>query len=161
MTQATTDRIGTFRIATRDAFWLTGMVDSGPHATGREWVRAMWADFLARQDELPETLDRSVFVSPCHGRETEFTCYLGFASEQQPSHVPDGMVSILVPAHDYGVATVSGSQEVVIQAYGALPAWIVQQGRQVNREILWLELYTAPPRPIGDPIDLEIWLPLV
>jgi predicted transcriptional regulator YdeE len=120
----------------------------------------MWADFLARQDDLPEDLDRSVFVSPCHGRETEFTCYLGYASEQ-PNSVPDGMVSILVPAHEYGVATVSGLQEDVMHAYGALPAWIAEQGRQVNREIVWLELYAAPPRPIGDPIDLEIWLPLV
>ena len=160
MTQATTDITSTFRIVSCDAFWLTGVVNSGPHATGREWVRALWADFLARQGEVPDGFDRSVYVSLCHGRETEFTCYLGFASEQQAASVPDDMVSILLPAHEYGVATVSGSQEDVMEAYGALPAWIRQQGREVNREILWLELYTAPPRPIGEPIELEIWLPL-
>jgi hypothetical protein len=36
MTQATTDRTGTFRIASCDAFWLTDVVNSGPHATGRQ-----------------------------------------------------------------------------------------------------------------------------
>jgi len=162
MTQATTDIASTFRIVSRDAFWLTGMVNSGPHATGRQWVRALWAEFLARQDELPDGLDRSIFVSPCHGRETEFTFYLGYTSAEPPAFVPSGMVSILVPAHDYGVATiVSGSQEDVMQTYGALPTWIRQQGREVNREILWLELYAAPPRPVGEAIDQEIWLPLV
>jgi predicted transcriptional regulator YdeE len=150
-----------FRIVSRDAFWLTGMVGSGPHATGRQWVRATWSDFLSRQDALPDGLDRTVFVSPCHRRETEFTCYLGYASPDEPAKVPDGMVSILIPPHEYGVATVSGSQDDVNQVYVSLPAWIMQQDRQVNREILWLEQYTAPPRPIGEPIDLEIWLPLL
>jgi predicted transcriptional regulator YdeE len=161
MTYAVADRTDTFRIVSRDAFWLTGMVNSGPHATGREWVRALWTAFLDRHGELPDGLDRSVFVSPCHGRETEFTCYLGYASPEEPTNVTDGFVSVLIPAHEYGVATVSGSQDDVMRAYGDLPAWIAAQGRQVNREILWLEQYSAPPRPIGEPITLEIWLPLV
>jgi hypothetical protein len=29
-----------------------------------------------------------------------------------------------------------------------------------DREVHWLELYNAPPRPIGERIDLEVWLPV-
>jgi AraC family transcriptional regulator len=149
-----------FRIEHQDAFWLVGVVGSGPHETGPHWVRRMWREFLDRQGDLPDGLDRSVFVSPCHGRETEFTCYLGYPSATKPEHLADGMVSILIPSHEYGVATVSGAQEDVRRVYGALPAWIGEQGREVNREILWLERYTEPPRPIGEQIDLQILLPL-
>jgi AraC family transcriptional regulator len=149
-----------FRMDQKDAFWLVGMVGSGPHESGPHWVRRMWRAFLDRQDDLPDGLDRSTFLSPCHGRETEFTCYLGYRSARKPENLADGMVSIMIPSHEFGVATVSGTQEDVRQAYGALPAWLSGQGREVNREILWLELYSAPPRPIGEPIDLEIWLPL-
>lgn len=154
------NNVSQFRIEPRAACWVTGMVDSGPHVTGRQWVRAMWDRFLSREHDLSGGLDRSVFVSPCHGRETEFTCYLGYASDARPERVPDGMVSILVPEHDYAVAVVSGSQEDVMRAYADLPAWAEDQGRDVNRELLWLELYNTPPRPIGERIDLEIWMPL-
>lgn len=149
-----------FRIESRHAAWVTGMVNSGPHQTGQQWVRAMWDAFLSRQDELPDGIDRSTFVSPCHGRETEFTCYLGYESASRPETVPDGMVSIFIPAHQYAVAVVSGSQDDVIATYSALHAWVPGQGREVNGEILWLERYMTPPRPIGGQIDLEIWLPL-
>ncbi len=70
------------------------------------------------------------------------------------------MVSIRIPAHEYAVATISGSQDDVRQVYADLPAWAEEQGRAWNTSILWLELYTEPPRPIGERIDLEIWLPL-
>jgi len=151
-----------YRMEDRPACWLTGVVGSGPHANGGEWVRELWARFLGRADELPEGLDRSVFVSPCHGRETEFTCYLGYAGESPvpASDLPDGFVSILIPAHRYGVATVSGDQADVTAVYGDLPRWIEGQGATTDREILWLELYRERPRPIGERIDLEIWLPL-
>lgn len=160
MTQATTDLTDTFRIVSRDAFWLTGMAGSGPHAFGRRWVRTPWAAFLAQQDGLPDGLDRSVFVSPCHGRGTEFSCYLRYASPEEPITVPAGFLSVFIPAHEYGAATVSGSQDDGMDACGALPAWIIAQGRQVDRELLRLEHDVAPPRCIGEPIDLEIWLML-
>ncbi len=77
-----------FRIDSRDEMWVTGVVNSGPHDTGQQWVREMWQAFLKREGDLPDGLDRSVFVSPCHGRETEFTCYLGYASESRPAQRP-------------------------------------------------------------------------
>ena len=150
-----------FRLDSRDEMWVTGMVNSGPHETGPQWVREMWRDFFSRDAELPEGLDRSAFISPCHGRETEFTCYLGHASSSRPVSVPDGMVSIRIPPHEYAVATVSGSQDDVRQTYADLPAWAKEQGRQWNTSLLWLEFYRESPHPIGERIDLEIWLPLL
>lgn len=149
-----------FRLVERPASWLVGIVGSGPHETGRTWVRQLWDRFLVIADSLPGDLDRSVYVCPCHGRETEFTYYLGFTSPVQVGNLPEGMVCIELPAHTYGVCRVSGSQEDVMRLYHELSSWMAAQGEPSNLEILWLELYDAPPRPIGERIDLEVWLPV-
>lgn len=161
MQQTTVDSITEtgFRFVGRPANWLVGIAGSGPHATGRVWVRQLWDRFLAIADDLPGDLDRSVYVCPCHGRETEFTYYLGFTSQEPVDDLPDGVVCIELPTHIYGVGNISGSQDDVMRLYHDLPAWMAAQGKPSNREILWLERYPSPPSPIGERIDLEVWLP--
>ena len=149
-----------FHLANRPEFWLVGVGASGPHEGAQIWVRRLWDRFLGMADELPDGLDRSVYVSPCHGRETEFTIYIGYTMPNDPGELADGLVKVRIPAHTYGVGTVSGTQAEVNRLYGELPAWMDAQGTPTNREILWLEIYPDPPRPIGEPIDLEVWLPV-
>lgn len=149
-------------IRTRDGFWLTGVVGSGPHGTGQVWVRDLWHVLLERSATLPDGLDRDLVVSASHGRETEFTCYLGYTS-RAPVDIEGiaGVVQIEILGHDYAVASLSSTQEDVIAAYLGADAWATEQGRSVNRAILGLEMYREAPRPIGEPVEVEIWIPLV
>ena len=53
-----------------------------------------------------------------------------------------------------------GQQEDVTRLHADLPAWPEAYGTPHNRETLWRERYQSPPRPIGERIDLEVWLPV-
>jgi predicted transcriptional regulator YdeE len=144
--------------ATRDGFWLTGLVSTGPYADANERISGLWDELVLRQDEMEIP---SEWLSLCHGRETEFSCYLGLGSVERPSIVPKGMVTVEVPTHEYAVARVSGSQDDVNAVYTYLPAWSGAHGREWNRSILWIEVYPEPYRHGTTELKFEIWLPLV
>jgi predicted transcriptional regulator YdeE len=144
--------------ATRDGFWVTGLVSTGPFVGANERISRLWDELVSRQDEMDVA---SEWLSLCHGRETEFSCYLGLGSDERPSIVPKGMVTVQVPPHEYAVASVSGTQDDVNAIYTYLPAWVGAHDREWNRSILWIEAYPEPYRDDTTELNFEIWLPLV
>jgi len=154
-----TDREQGFRIEVRERFWLTGLAVSGPFEIAEERTAAAWESLASRVDALPDVLNRDEWLSACHVRETELTCYIGMTSTEPVPDLPDDLVSIVIPRHEYLVAYHSGSREELGNLYAAMFSWLQRHDRELNREILWLERSTAPARGGGD-IDVEIWLPL-
>ena len=145
-------------IAYRDGFWLTGLVSTGPFSDANTRISALWEELVNKygEDAQPDE-----WLSLCHGRETEFTCYLGVASASRPGIVPDGLMLCEVKPHEYAVASVSGTQEDVNAVYLQLPTWIEAQGREWNDAILWIEAYPEPYRDGQTELDFKVWLPLV
>jgi predicted transcriptional regulator YdeE len=154
-----TDRDQEFRLEVRERGWLTGLVLSGPFELAETRTAEAWESLVSLVDDLPEALNRDEWLSACHIRETELTCYIGMTSSEPVSGLPGDLVSIQIPRHEYLVARHQGSREELGNLYAAMFAWLLREGREVNREILWLERYTAPYRP-GDDLNMEIWLPL-
>ena len=154
-----TDRDQEFRVEVRERGWLTGLVLSGPFELAETRTAEAWDSLVSQVDDLPEPLNRDEWLSACHIRETELTCYIGMTSRESVSDLPGDLVSIQIPRHEYLVARHRGSREELGNLYAAMFAWLLREGREVNREILWLERYTAPYRQ-GDDLDMEIWLPL-
>ncbi len=154
-----TDRDQGFRLEVRERGWLTGLVLSGPFELAETRTAEAWESLVSRVDALPEALNRNEWLSACHIRETELTCYVGMTGSQPVTELPGDLVSIQIPRHEYLVASHRGSREELGNLYAAMFAWLLREGREVNREILWLERYTAPYRP-GDDLNMEIWLPL-
>jgi predicted transcriptional regulator YdeE len=154
-----TDRDQGFRIATRERQWLAGVGITGPFELAEARTAEAWASLVEQVGELPESLGRDEWLSACHMRESELTCYVGLTSDQQVADLPAELVSFPIPRHEYLVAHHTGGQEELGNLYAAMFAWLQRNGREVNREILWLERYASPPTPGTDP-DMEIWLPL-
>jgi predicted transcriptional regulator YdeE len=154
-----TDREHGFRIEARERSWLTGMAISGPFELAERRTNDAWKSVAGMASSLSDALDREEWLSACHMRETELTCYVGMTSDEPVADLPDDLVSILLPRHEYLVARHSGSREELGNLYAAMFAWLQREDRDLNREILWLERFDAPPGPDGD-LDLEIWLPL-
>jgi AraC family transcriptional regulator len=154
-----TDRDQAFRVETRERQWLSGLAITGPFELAEARTSAAWEALAARVEALPEVLNRGEWLSACHIRETELTCYVGMTSNEAPAGLPEDIVSIQIPRHEYLVAHHSGGREELGNLYAAMFAWLQRKGREVNREILWQERYAAPPRPHTDP-DMEILLPL-
>ena len=154
-----TDREQGFRIGVRERGWLTGLVLSGPFEIAEARTAEAWEYLVSRIDTLPESLNRNEWLSACHIRETELTCYVGMSSDKPVTDLPDDLVSIQIPRHEYLVARHRGSREELGNLYAAMFAYLQREDRELNREILWLERYTAPYHA-GDDLDMEIWLPL-
>lgn len=154
-----TDRDQGFRIEARERCWLTGLAVSGPFEIAEDRTADAWESLSARADDLPEALNRDEWLSACHVRETELTCYVGMTSLEPIPNLPGDLVSILIPRHEYLVAHHSGSREELGNLYAAMFSWLQRHDRELNREILWLERSTAPSRR-GSNFDVEIWLPL-
>lgn len=154
-----TDREQGFRLETRDRCWLTGLVVSGPFTLAEARTNDAWQSLSERVDSLPDALNRDEWLSACHIRETELTCYVGLTSENEVTGLSDDFVSIQIPQHEYLVARHTGSREELGNLYAAMFAWLQREEREVNREILWLERYTEPFQA-GQDLDMEIWLPL-
>ena len=149
-----------YRFASREGCWLTGLVTTGPFSDAHERVTACWDEIAARYRELGLDEEPVEWLSPCHGRETEFTCYLGLISPEPVASIPEAMVTIELRPHDYAVASFKGTQEQLIEVYHDLDTWIVKQGRERNYQSLWLESYPRPYERSQDDLELEIWLPL-
>ncbi|HEV2128640.1 MAG TPA: effector binding domain-containing protein [Thermomicrobiales bacterium] len=154
-----TDREQGFRIEEREQSWLTGIAISGPFEIAEAQTNEAWQRLAEMADAPPNALNRDEWLSACHMRETELTCYVGRTSDGPVGDLPDELVSIRIPRHEYLVARHSGSREELGNLYAAMFAWLHRKDRELNREILWLERFEAPPDPRDDH-DLEIWLPL-
>ena len=154
-----TDRDQGFRVEGRERQWLTGLAVSGPFDLAEARTNDAWTTLTAQVDTLPASLNRGEWLSACHIRETELTCYVGLTSDEPVTAAPDGLVTIQIPRHEYLVARHVGGREELGNLYAAMFAWLQRKGREVNREILWLERYDGPYEPGTDP-DMEIWLPL-
>jgi predicted transcriptional regulator YdeE len=154
-----TDRDQGFRIETRERQWLTGVGITAPFEQSEARTDAAWGSLIDRVGELPEALHRDEWLSACHIRESELTCYVGMTSDAPAADLPEDLVTFAIPRHEYLVAHHTGGREELGNLYAAMFAWLQRKGREVNREILWLERYASPPTPGTDP-DMEIWLPL-
>ena len=154
-----TDRDQGFRIEVRDKCWLTGLATSGPFELAEARTLEIWQTLADMADGLPEALNREEWLSACHIRETELTCYVGMTSSEPVSGLPEELVSIQIPRHEYLVARHAGNREELGNLYAAMFAWLHRKDRELNREILWLERFIGPYTP-GDDLDMEIWLPL-
>src|ERR1043165_299599 len=104
--ETTTETTTPYRLVHKEAFWLVGVSASGPYAIAQTWIPPLWDTFVRRANELPPTLDRSAYVCPTHGRETEFTYYIGFAAGEELTELPTGMLCIQILAHTYVVGRV-------------------------------------------------------
>lgn len=154
-----TDRDQGFRIETRERQWLAGVGIAAPFEQSEARTDAAWESLVARIESLPEALHRDEWMSACHIRESELTCYVGLTSDAPVEELPDDLVTFPIPRHEYLVARHTGGREELGNLYAAMFAWLQREGREVNREILWLERYVSPPTPGSDP-EMEIWLPL-
>jgi predicted transcriptional regulator YdeE len=154
-----TDRDQEFRVEVRPRQWLTGVPISVPFELAEARTSAAWESLVARLDALPDALNRHEWLSACHIRESELTCYVGMTSEAPVESPPDDLVEFAIPRHEYLVASHTGGREELGNLYAAMFAWLQRSGREVNREILWLERYDRPAEPGSDPA-MEIWLPL-
>jgi AraC family transcriptional regulator len=151
------------RIVTKDSFQIVGFGWTGPYTMSRE-IPKLWEKFLKRIDEIPHQLRPGVFISPCHDRVTDLTCYIG-VEVKSADHVPEGMLALTVPTQRYAVFTHKGPIKSAPATYQRAWKWIEKMGYQKDHSTLGLEVYDHRYVPsIHDPSSsactYEIYVPI-
>ncbi len=154
-----TDRDDGFRVEIRPRQWLTGLAVTGPFDVAEARTVDAWETLAAMVETMPAPLNRDEWLSACHIRETELTCYVGMTSAAPVTDVSPDLLTIEIPRHEYLVANHAGDREELGNLYAAMFARVQRSDRRINREILWLERFSGPYRR-GEPLNMEIWLPL-
>ncbi|ASS74233.1 hypothetical protein CIG75_04035 [Tumebacillus algifaecis] len=152
------------KVVTKNSMKLVGIAWSGAYADAKE-IPALWIDFVARAEEISERVSPEAFISPCHGRQTEFTCYLT-AEVADFTTFPEGMKGITIPAQTYVQITHRGPMTAVEATYTRLYRWIEENGYQPNRAELWLEVYderynSAKHDPNRAENEYDIFMPII
>lgn len=145
-----------FRIEERPASYLVGCVGSGSFETAYEWTEQVWKQLLSTDPSY-----EGPFVTANHARQTEFTMYVGREYATPQNGLPEGLVSILLPAQSYATGNVRGDQSSVYACYQSLREWIGEQGKAENTAALGLEEYPKSPIPRTGDMEFDIWLPLL
>lgn len=82
---------------------FTGFVSKDPYADGKNnEIGDVWAQFDARYAEIPHTVDE--FYGVCFGKpNSEKPWYLAGGGVSQVGDIPEGMMSLSIPAQRYAV----------------------------------------------------------
>jgi AraC family transcriptional regulator len=127
-------------------------------------IPKLWEAFLKRVHEIPDQVRPGVFVSPCHDRVTDFTCYIG-VEVRSADQVPEGMLALTVPTQQYAVFTHKGPIRNVPTTYQRALKWIERKGFQKDHSTLGLEVYDhryLPTTHDGNSPDnmFDIYIPI-
>jgi AraC family transcriptional regulator len=136
------------KIVIKDEFKIVGVGWTGPYSAAHV-IPNLWRDFTNRVYEIKNKINHNVFVSPCHDRPTDFTCYIG-VEVHDFEQVPSGMISLTIPTQKYAHFTFKGPMVNVTDFYVQCFAWLKQEGFEKNHAVHGLELYDQRYHPAND-----------
>lgn len=138
------------RIITKESFQIVGVSWTGPYTMTRE-LPNLWKLFVGRVNEIPHQVRPGVFISPCHDRVTDLTCYIG-VEVKTADQLPEGMIALTVPTQRYALFTHRGPINSAPATYQRAWKWIEKMGYQKDYSTLGLEVYDHRYNPaIHDP----------
>ncbi|TCS96721.1 GyrI-like domain-containing protein [Hazenella coriacea] len=151
------------RILTKESFQFMGIGWTGPYTMSRE-IPHIWENFISRIKEIPNQVQPGVFVSPCHDRVTDFTCYIGVEVDSA-NQVPKGMLTLTVPTQRYAVFVHKGPIKTTPETYRKAWTWIERMGYIKDHSTLGLEVFDKRYIPSiddpGSPDNMyEIYIPI-
>lgn len=132
----------TCSIVNKSNLHLVGVPYCGPYSSFPDEAIRLQTDFLARKHELNHVIQPNVMYCPYFGNEAFATYWACFESEYSEVPLPEGMVSITIPAHSYAI--VSSSSQRIGEGYELLNTWMNEHGYRkldnaVSLEIFYLE----------------------
>ncbi|WP_409296819.1 GyrI-like domain-containing protein [Peribacillus sp. SCS-26] len=111
--------------------------------------------FMSRRDELEDHSGTEIaFFEPKRGEDhLEGGYYVGITATRKPGEVPSGMEYLEI-THTYAAAR--GEISEIGSLHSRLNDWIFEQGRHVNQEAYFVELYF--PKEDGE--EVEVYIPI-
>lgn len=150
----------TFQVVSKDEFQAIGLELTGPYSLLQK-IGPLWQTFVSRIEEISARVNPEAMVSMglTNDRPTDFTYYASIEVEDV-SEVPEGMVSITVPAASYAVFTHKGSTDKLGDTINQARRTIKESGYGINHDAYWFELYDKRFNPASEDSELDLYFPI-
>lgn len=126
-------------IVTRPQMTIIGVVWTGPFERAAE-VGQLWKRFMSTAPTIDGRLNPTEYISPCHDRTTDFTCYIGVEVEPE-TPTPQECTRLVVPEQIYACFQHKGSMSQVESTYNQAFTWMKENGYSKNLSRFTLEVY--------------------
>lgn len=155
-------------IVTKQAFYAVGLRWEGTFAeAGAGGIRAIHQELRQRYEEIHGIVDSSNFYGLSYHAYPDGNGFVHYAvfevSGSSKDHVPDGMVTVHVPAMKYAKYEHQAEQKID-QSYSNIYAWIEQQGLkalpQEGEELTHFEIYPSRQDPYSEHPEFTIMIPI-
>ena len=150
----------TFQLVSKDEFHAIGIELTGPYSELQQ-IGPLWQTFVSRIGEIPARINPDAMVSMglTKDRPTDFTYYAS-VEVANVSEVPEGMVSLTVPAASYAVFTHKGSTDKLGDTINQARRTIKESGYGINHDAYWFELYDKRYNPTSENSEFDLYFPI-
>ncbi|WP_243653051.1 GyrI-like domain-containing protein [Tumebacillus sp. BK434] len=152
------------QVLTLPAYQAVGYEFTAPYTARGEaevLVPRLWFQLLAKADEMAQVITPVIKRGLALHRESGFT-YSVTVGVEQGADVPEGMVRVEVPEHEYVCFTHVGSVERVSvdETFHGIFAWLKQHGYRRVASLPWIELFDERFNPTLPNNSFDIYIPV-
>jgi predicted transcriptional regulator YdeE len=155
---------------TLETIHLVGIEVVGRIEELQRHVPAAWQRLTERAGEIPHRVENGLFygvvpdaMHTSSEADVVYSYTVGAPVERFGQAIPEGLVTLTIPAQRYAQATVRGGAEVIDETYIALGRWMGENGRAPDASALGFERYDVRrqrPTPPYDTFDYDVLRPL-
>jgi len=128
------------RIEKKDAFTTVGLEEAIPFAETKK-IMPHILNFLKRFPEIKHTVNKLQYAVCPEPTKEAFIYHLGL-EVSKTEDIPEGMVSRVIPAHEYAVIIHKGSKMTIMETYDYFfKKWLVEEGYEHVKEHPTVEVY--------------------
>jgi predicted transcriptional regulator YdeE len=157
-------------VVTLDEIKLVAIKVVGRRSELSHRVPMAWLELVNRLDAIPHKVDPDLFYDAypevehlTDGGDGVHTQYVGTAVSAF-GDVPEGMVTLTIPARTYVTATVRGGADQIDRTYLAIGQWLREHGRRTDPDAFGFERYDNRRQKVTPPyerFDYDIFKPLI
>ncbi|WP_332457836.1 GyrI-like domain-containing protein [Tumebacillus avium] len=153
------------QLLTLPAYQAVGYEFTAPYTARGEaevLVPRLWFQLLTNIEGMEHVITPVIKRGLALHRESEFTYYVTVGVEQA-AEVPEGMIRVEVPEHQYVCFTHVGSVERVSvdETFQRIFEWLKQHRYRRATSIPWIELFDERFNPTVPDNSFDIYIPVV
>ncbi|GGG14891.1 GyrI-like domain-containing protein [Paenibacillus abyssi] len=132
---------------------LVGISYSGPYSTFPDEAIRLQSEFLARKHELNDNIKSQALLSPYFGNEV-FATYWACYEVQHMESIPEGMVQITIPEHQYAMVTCTNKR--IGEGYEQIHAWMNEKHLVKEENAVAIEVFFIDEHLEEEPVEILI-----
>jgi AraC family transcriptional regulator len=157
--QNVTPGLLTSRLESKPAHRLVGFLRRHP-CDDKSGIPAQWGEFVPRIEQIVNRVSEVAYGVCVDSTKHELEYFCG-VEVPAGSAIPEGFVSLALPAQHYAVFRHHGRVETIVNTVCEIFAnWLPNSGHVLAEGVDLVERYSADFDPVSNTGDVEIWIPI-